>query len=365
MCEFVCPLPPGTFILEDFLRYWSNATQWPNGTIPKAGDNVTVKGEWRLVLDMDPNPINNLTIDGNLIADDSRDVNIVANFIFIRAGNFTAGSPTNPFTHKLNIQLNGNKTDTARVIDPLLTGNKLFVVTGSLNLYGSPPTTVIATLTETAFKGTNMIKVDDNTDWKAGDTITLAPSFSIATEYETATILSIDATTGYITLTAALQYTHYGDPSITVSSVHGNLDTRAKVGHISRNIKILSGTDSGWGFSIYVYGYMDTANVTRIGSAQLVGVQILNGGQLDSTNSPLVFKNLLNGNYTSKVSKSSFVNCMAFCINVDTANNITITNNVLYNVWVFGVQIATMKSFTFTNNVIIGVTGRPTVAASA
>lgn len=44
VCEFVCPLPPGTFVLEDFLRYWSNATQWPGGVIPQAGDNVTVKG---------------------------------------------------------------------------------------------------------------------------------------------------------------------------------------------------------------------------------------------------------------------------------------------------------------------------------
>lgn len=132
---------------------------------------------------MDPNPINNLTIDGNLIADDTRDVNIVANFIFIRAGNFSAGSPTNPFTYKLNIQLNGAKLDTARVIDPLLTGNKFLVVTGSLNLYGAPPSTVIATLTETAFKNSNKIKVDDYTGWAIGDSITLAPSFSIATEY--------------------------------------------------------------------------------------------------------------------------------------------------------------------------------------
>lgn len=96
------------------------------------------------------------------------------------------------------------------MIDPLLTGNKLFVVTGGLNLYGSPPSTVIATLTETVFKGSNTIKVDSYTDWKAGDMITLAPSFSLYSEYETATIQSIDNTTGYITLTAALLYTHYG-----------------------------------------------------------------------------------------------------------------------------------------------------------
>lgn len=138
-----------------------------------------MKGEWRLVIDMDLKPINNLTIDGLLIADDTIDINIVANFIFIRNGNFTAGSPNKPFTHKLNIQLNGAKTDTTQTIDPLLAGNKLFVVTGGLNLYGTYPSSVITTLTETAFKGSSTIKVDDSTDWQVGDTITLAPSFSL------------------------------------------------------------------------------------------------------------------------------------------------------------------------------------------
>jgi hypothetical protein len=66
---------------------------------------------------MDPFPINNLTIDGNLIADNTRDVNITANFIFIRSGNFSAGSTINPFTYKLTIQLNGQKGDTSQVFD--------------------------------------------------------------------------------------------------------------------------------------------------------------------------------------------------------------------------------------------------------
>jgi hypothetical protein len=222
---------------------------------------------------------------------------------------------------------------------------------------------VIATLTQTAFSGTSTISVDDSTDWAVGDTISLAPTFNNYSEYELATIQSLNAD-GTITLAAALKYTHYGAPSVTVTSVHGNLDTRAKVGHISRNIQIVAGPDSGWGFSIYIYGYSYSQTLIKFGSAQLVGVQISNGGQLDSTNSPLVFKNLIGSNYTSLVSSSSIVNCKAFCINVDTANNITITNNVLYNAWVFGVQIVGMKSFTFTKNVIIGVNARPTIDSS-
>ena len=160
ICEMICPPAAGTFVLEDFVRVWSNITQWPGGVLPKAGDNVTVKGEWRLLLDVDPAPINNLTIDGNLIADDSRDVNITAKFIHVRAGNFSAGSASNPFKHKLNIMINGTKQDTAFVIDPSLTGNKLFVVTGFLNLISNPPETTIATLTKTVIAKTDTIVVD-------------------------------------------------------------------------------------------------------------------------------------------------------------------------------------------------------------
>jgi len=51
-----------------------------------------VNGNWSVILDVDPNPLNNLTIDGRLILDDTRDVNITSNFIFVRAGELEAGS---------------------------------------------------------------------------------------------------------------------------------------------------------------------------------------------------------------------------------------------------------------------------------
>ena len=105
---------------------------------------------------------------------------------------------------------------------------------------------------------------------------------------------------------------------------------------------------------------MDKANVTRIGSVQLSGVQFQDGGQLETLNSPLVFLNLL-GNTTSSVTSTSFVNCKANCIYVKNAQFITISNNVLYNAWVFGAQLSQIKSVTFANNVIIGVYEKPTL----
>jgi hypothetical protein len=293
--------------------------------LPKAGDNVVVDGSWRLVLDIDPPALNNLTVDGNLIADDTRDINITTNFLHIRAGNFTAGSASNPFTHQLTIQINGNKLDAGFTIDPLLTGNNLFVVTGSLNLYGTPPSTTITTLTKSAFAGSSIISVDSSSGWIVGDTIAFGPSFSDYSEYETATISSINLD-GTITLSSPLMHTHYGAADITINSGHGTLDTRTRVGHLNRNIQIVAGGSSAdWGFTTYIYGYVDTNKVHRVGSAKLFGVQFINGGQLDTTNSPLVFQNLIGGNYSSSVTSSSFINCKAFCINVLSSNNVTLT----------------------------------------
>lgn len=123
---------------------------------------------------------------------------------------------------------------------------------------------------------------------------------------------------------------------------------------------IVPGPDAGWGFTLTVYGFMDTANVTRIGTVQLSGVQFQDGGQLETLNSPLVFLNLL-GNTTSKVTATSFVNCKANCIYVKNSQGVTISNNVLYNAWVIGAQFSQIKSVSFTDNVIIGVYEKPSL----
>jgi len=157
---------------------WSNTTQWPGNAVPQAGANVTLNGNWTVILDVDPNPLNNFTIDGTLIADDSRDVTIIANFIHIRAGNFTAGTSSTPFMHKLTFKLNGQKTSNVFTVDPILSANKLFVVSGSLNLYGNAPSSVSTVLTQNALKGSSTLFVSDSTDWIAGDTLVLSPSFS-------------------------------------------------------------------------------------------------------------------------------------------------------------------------------------------
>ncbi len=159
------------------MRRWSNVTQWPNETLPKAGENVTVNGNWTVLPDIDPAPVNYLIIDGTVVADDTRDVLITARSIFIRAGNLTVGSPSAPFQHKFTIQVNNTKNDNGWFIDPLVAGNKYIVVTGVLNLYGVSPATVRTSLTKPASVGDTEIYVKSNSGWSVGDSIALSPSY--------------------------------------------------------------------------------------------------------------------------------------------------------------------------------------------
>lgn len=66
-------------------------------------------------------------------------------------------------------------------------------------------------------------------------------------------------------------YKHYGAPTTTISNSIGELDTRAGVGLLSRNIVIKAGSDSGWGYHLLVYGYNDDI-ILRTGGIVLRGV---------------------------------------------------------------------------------------------
>lgn len=165
------------------MRMWNNASMWPNETVPKAGDNVTIYCDWTVLINVNPEPMGNFIVDGDLVVDDSMDINITAKSIFIRAGSLTVGSPSAPFNHSFIFQVNGNKFDNYYDVDPLISGNKLFVVTGLLNLYGKKPSTKVSYLTRTSLSGSNAIYVASSSGWAVGDALSLSPSFSSSREF--------------------------------------------------------------------------------------------------------------------------------------------------------------------------------------
>lgn len=61
-------------------RLWSNTSSWPNGILPAEGEDVTIEGTWRMLLDISPPPLGIVYVFGELKFYD-QDVNFTANTV--------------------------------------------------------------------------------------------------------------------------------------------------------------------------------------------------------------------------------------------------------------------------------------------
>lgn len=330
-----------------------------------AGENVTIHGNWTMLLDINPEPLQQLVINGDLILDAQRNknVNITAESIWIRAGSLQTGETTDPFNGTVTIQLNGNKEDIGFVFDRTFTGepvqgSKQLIVNGKLHLYGEMPSTVWTRLIAFAHRGDTTIQVVEANGWEIGDEIVIGPSFMSSQQQEKVTITAVSSNS--ITFTPALQYDHYGAAGLTISNEYGELDTRSTVGHISRKIKIVAGPDSGWGFRLLSYSYLDVDRF-RKGNVILSGVEFYEGGQYDTESTAVQIKDVAGDH--SIITGSTFHDCKSFCLDIDNSLNITVTNNVFYNARVFHVRALDISHFSFTQNLMIAATTRPTLTS--
>lgn len=351
VCRYLCPAPASEFVKESFLRQWSNATQWPNGVLPRAGEDVYINGNWTLFLDIDPAPAGTITIDGSLRVNDNRDVQITAKNIFVRAGDVQFGTPTAAFTHKVTITLTGGKSDVPIVIDPSLSVSKSLVNTGSLSLYGVVPGSVITKLTSSASVGATIINVADANGWNIGDQIVLSPSYSNVGESEVVTITAINNKA--ITFTPALLYGHFGASGVTITNSAGSVDARTSVGHLTRNIVIKAGSDETWGFTFINYGFRDGSKL-RVGQLIVNGVQFIKGSQKGTPMPAMLFMNNI-ADSTSKIAGSSFMNCFGLCLNIQNSNNVQIQNNVFSNVYQMAVTFSTITNVVFSSNLMTNI----------
>lgn len=106
-------------------------TQWTNGVLPAAGNDVTIPYEWNIVLDMDTPALGKVIING-LLYFKKMDLTFQAKTIWVNQGGIFIGKSTEPFPNKATIILNGEKDDPYTVIDAGASGNKMLAVTGGI-----------------------------------------------------------------------------------------------------------------------------------------------------------------------------------------------------------------------------------------
>ena len=99
--------------------------------------------------------------------------------------------------------------------------------------------------------------------------------------------------------------------SVNASVNRSSIDTRATVGHLSRNIRIIgveSSNESNWGFRLLVFRYIKCQSVQRYGSLVLDSVELRNGGQGRYSQKPAIefYSNALSSNASSITNSTVF-----------------------------------------------------------
>ena len=89
---------------------WSDPATWSGGSVPAAGDIVTIGAGLDVVLDVSPPALHGMNLNGKLSFADNNDVELTTEWILLR-GELQAGTESNPHTRNATITLTNNVAD--------------------------------------------------------------------------------------------------------------------------------------------------------------------------------------------------------------------------------------------------------------
>lgn len=362
-------LPSGT-------KLWSDPASWPGNLKPATGSDVTIPMGEHYVLDEDTPALAGLTILGTLEFA-REDLALTADWIMLH-GTLTVGTEAEPFAQHATITLAAD--DPAQNIMNMGTRG-LMVMGGTLDLHGTAPTVAWTKLADHVAAGATQVPVLLYGQWQVGDQLVVAPTgFHLASETERVTITAIGGPfNATMTVTPALAAPRWGrmqyvtstgmsltqDNSVTAPEPDTplELDERAEVGNLTRNIVIQAPDDALWqneGFGAHVM-VMELASTVRID-----GVEFRRGGQRGILGRyPLHWHRLsypdgqnfvadAAGHY---VRNSSFNESSNRCVTIHATNGVTVDNNICYDVLGHAMftEDAVERRNTFTGNLVLRV----------
>src|SRR6202790_3110095 len=219
-------------------KRWSDAATWPDKKVPAKDALVTITKDMNVVLDVSPQPLHGLTINGKLSFADDKDLELTTEWIMVH-GALEIGTEAKPHTRKATITLTDNvKDEDISVPAASVTSDRsdraIMLMGGTLSLHGNR-TNSWTKLSKTADAGSNSIGVLNAAGWRVGAVIVLASTDFDPHQAERRTITSIRGNT--ITLDKKLDYMHFGKITFDV-------DERGEVGMLSRNIVIQASPDA-------------------------------------------------------------------------------------------------------------------------
>ena len=265
--------------------------------------------------------LDELTINGDLSCAD-KDLRLSARIIMVH-GRMDCGSVTKPYTKELTITLTGSKPSNI-VNDGAGMGTKVIGVMhgGILNLHGEDRKSWLM-LDQTAQAGSRELVLEEATNWRPGDQLVVTSTSQDMKEAEEVTVESINGR--IVTLSSPLQYRHFGElQTFSNDSRTWNVDTRAEVGLLTRNIKIVGDSSSE---AQKFGGHM---MVMRDSEAYISGVQMDRLGQ-QGLLGRYPFHWHLAGDVTGQyIKNSSISNSFNRCVTVHGSHNALVDNTVCY-----------------------------------
>jgi hypothetical protein len=324
---------------------WSSPQTW-GGTLPPAGAEVVIPAGKTILLDVSPPHLAGLRIEGTLRFA-RRDLALSAGFIDL-TGALEIGTAASPFTQKATITLTG---DIPAKNDGRSRG--LNVRGGRVALYGAVPQPVWTKLGDHAQAGATALTMKEAVNWQPGDTLAVAPTdyFGIAAT-ERLTMASANGPTVAVSTPLAkfrwgkLQYVTSSGMSLAPQAGYTppatpaptELDERAAVGNLTRNIVIQGADDAAWrnqGFGAHVM-VMGLASKVAID-----GVEFRRSGQAGVTGRYPIHWHMLSyasdgnllGDATGHVLRNSSVwNSANRCVVIHGTNGVQVLNNICQDI---------------------------------
>src|SRR5262245_45043522 len=155
-------------------KRWSNPATWPDKKVPGKDAVVTIDRDMDVILDVSPQPLHGLTINGKLSFADNKDLELATEWIMVH-GELEIGTEAKPHTHQATITLTDNVKgeDFGGMGGNDKSDRGIMLMGGVLNLHG-PEKSTWTKLAQTAAAGATSIEVLNAGDWKAGEEIVLA-----------------------------------------------------------------------------------------------------------------------------------------------------------------------------------------------
>src|SRR5579863_541646 len=299
-------------------KRWSDPATWPDKKVPGKDAVVMIGKDMNVVLDVSPQPLRSLTINGKLSFADKKDLELTTEWIMVH-GELEIGTEAKPHTRTATITLTDN------VKDEDMSGiggtndrsdRGIMLMGGTLNLHGNR-TNSWTKLSRTAEAGSNSIEVLNAAGWRVGDVIVLASTDFDPHQAERRTIAAIDGNT--ITLDTKLEYMHFG-------KITYGVDERGEVGMLTRNILIQASPDAEQTF----FGGHVMAMVSS--HMYVSGVEFNRMGQnLQLARYPIHW-HLMGDAQGQYVKNSAFHDTYNRCVTVHGTNFVHVENNVTYNI---------------------------------